>query len=490
MIVLKFLDQNVFNVIKYVFMTITVSYASDVLLDALHSYRTAKSLKDRGWAKPVSSAPYFRLRRNLRFTRSTGSAIVIISAIVVTVLEMSVEFSTGAEIVWIEKSTRLRVANQVSSLDALLKTDPRYIFRLRGALQRVENTCYSVERKWYHPVVVNMSSATDFQALGHVAKCFQNYTTPIDATPLITEAMFNASEFTSMGYWPMNETRMGRDVDYAEVMSTLDAKKDVSIGANEYYSFLAVNFTRPKKVEGTERPITGNVTYVVTTESLITLNYTVPSGEQIECLVKCKERKQKKKYILEACLLPLSKNRTVVGLFDDYEDTPDYQLVMSVALEGRRSFHDLGILKAMPWMIGTNIGTHSYREVAILVALCGGMLEGIGSDGFRDVDVVEGIRNTTAPTLTVWGVLLLSVGTVIIVVGSLVLRRLKSNLAIRGDLATAEGVASHWLAQMNEVYDSSRVEEKAILSVEYGMKDRSYITVRRVGNKVDAEIVR
>ncbi|PXF41190.1 hypothetical protein BWQ96_09084 [Gracilariopsis chorda] len=489
MIVLKFLDQNVFNVIKYMFMTLTVSYASDVLLDALHAYRTAKSLKEKGWTKPVSSAPYFRLQRNLRITRSTGSAIVVLSAIAVTVLEMSVEFSTGAEIVWIEKSTRLRVGNQVTDLEELQKTDPRYLLRLRGALQRVENTCYNVERKWYHPTVVNMSTETDFQALGHVVKCYQNYSTPIDVTPIISEAKFNASEFTSMGYWPRNETRMGRDVDYTEVMSSLDASADVPIGANEYYSFLAVNFTDPQEVEGSERQLTAHHTYSTTTRGIYTLNYTVPNGEQIECLVQQINKKQKNtKYILEVCLLPLSNNRTALGLFDDYEDTDDYQLVMSVALEGRRSFHDLDILKAMPWMLGTNNGMHSYREIAILIVLCGCMLEGIGTDGFRDVHVVEGIRNITAPTLTVWGILLLSVGTVIIVVVSLVLRRLKSGLAIRGDLATAEGVASHWLAQMNEVYDSSRVEEKAILSVEYGMKDRSYITVKGVRNRVDAEI--
>ncbi|PXF41192.1 hypothetical protein BWQ96_09086 [Gracilariopsis chorda] len=486
MIILKFLDQNVFNVIKYAVIALTVSYASDVLLDALHAYRTAKSLKEKGWAKPVSSAPYFRMRRNLRITRSTGSVIVVLCTIFVSVLEMAVEFSTGAEVVWIEKSTRLRVANQVTSLEELLKTDPRYLFRLRSALQRVENTCYNVEMKWYHPVVLNMSSATDFQALGYAVKCYQNYSTPMDVTPIISEAKFNASEFTSMGYWPRNETRMGREVECKKVMSTLDATTDAPIGANEYYSFLAVSFTDPQEVEGSERQLTAHHTYSTTTRGIYTLNYTVPNGEQIECLVQQINKKQKNtKYTLEACLLPLSNNRTVLGLFNDDEDNPDYQLVMSVAVEGRRSFHDLDILKAMPWMLGTNNGMHSYKEIAILIVLCGGMLEGIGSDGFRDVDVVEGIRNTTAPTLTVWGILLLSVGTVIIVVGSLVLRRLKSNLAIRGDLASAEGVASHWLAQMNEVYDSSRVEEKAILSLECGKKDRLYITVKRVGSEVD-----
>lgn len=477
MIILKFLDQNVFNVLKYVFMTLTVSYAADILLDALHAYRTAKNLKDKGWAKPISSRHGFRLRRNLSFTRSGGSAIVVLCAILVTILEITVEFSTGAEVVWIENGIRIRVANQAASLEDLLKTDPRYIFRLKGALQRVENTCFDIERKWYHPVIMNLSSTSDFEALGGAAKCFQNYSKPIDARPMISEARFNASEFTRMKFWPRNETRVGRDVEYIEVVNALNST-DVTIGANEYYSFLAVNFSDPQIVEGSERRLTDHVMYTRTSEALYTLKYTVPNGEQIECLAKQKSKKRKKKsYILEVCLLPLSENRTVVGLFDDYEGTDDHQLVMSVAFEGKRSFHDLNILKAMPWMLGTNNGMHTYREIAVLMVLCGLMLEGVGTDGFHELNALTGVENTTAPTLSVWGIVLLSVGTVALLLGSVVLRKLKSGIPIQGDLATAEGVALHWLAQLNGICDSSRTE-KPIFSIEHRVKDQFYITVK------------
>lgn len=482
MVVLKFLDQNVFNVIKYVIMALTVSYASDVLLDALHTYRTARSLKQKGWAKPLSSSPYSRIRRGPRISRVTESAVLIMTAVLLTILEMAVEFSTGAEIVWIEKSTSLRVANRVTSLETLRNTDPRYMLRLRGALQRVENTCFSIEQKWFHPVVLNMSSASDFQALGHVAKCYENYTASIDATATIHESRFNASEFATMQYWPSDEIRIGRDVGNTDVMIGLNATADEVIGANEYYSFLAVNFTNPQEVEGSERRLTDHFTNGAKELGIYTLNYTVRNGQQIECLVKRWTKKQRKKHILEVCLLPLSNNRTALGLFDDYEDTKDYQLVLSVAFDGQRSFHDPEILKAMPWMLGTNNGMHSYRELAILVILCGLMLEGIGTEGFRTLEVTEGVRSITAPTLTIWGIVLLLAGTVAILIASLVLRRLKSGIGIRGDLATADGVASHWLAQLNELYDASAVEEKAMLLLEHGKRDQLHITVKAVGS--------
>ncbi|KAI0563989.1 hypothetical protein FGB62_31g04 [Gracilaria domingensis] len=462
MIALGFLDPNVFNVLKYLVMSLTISLAADILLDTISGYATAKTLIRRGWAHPEDSSLRLRFRRGVRLRRTNSGVTVFLAVISISIFEMALEFSTGAKSMWIRRTDIVRISKQASNVSSLLQSDPNYILKMRYALERVENTCYNVDQSWYFPVVFNMTNSTDFHGLGKAALCPSNFSDENYVEDDLQSSSFLARDVAALKIWNASELRVGRDAFQSEETFPFKELSDVRIGPTQNFSFVAVNFNRTFMVEGSNRALSGK-SKKKRPRALHVANYTVESGWTFECLVKVKWKKKEESGVVkvkqafpEVCLVPIADGRVVLALFDDVENAKQFQLIMSVALRNVRSFHDLNVLRYLPWMVGTNNGLHTYREIGILTILSGRMVEKISIDGYQDVRIEVGSENITVPTLTVWGIVLLVVGTILLAVAKVILSRSRRKLKFKGNLGTARGVAEQWLERREEFEDTER----------------------------------
>ncbi|KAI0557416.1 hypothetical protein FGB62_305g03 [Gracilaria domingensis] len=377
---------------------------------------------------------------------------------------MALEFSADADTIWIERTGTFRMSNQLVDVNGIERYSSVYIRSMRKALQRVEGSCFNIDGEWYSPTIFNLTSSGEFQAWGRAAWCLQNYTTPVNASRDLQQCGFRAADVVETKLWNSAELRVGRDeVDAEEVYVPLSNVSDVRIGVKEYYSNLAVNFSEEGIVDGSLRRLSANDSHREPV-ALFTANYNVSNGATLECLVLIEwkvvwvdgedsgEREQTAPHA-EACLVPVEGDRMLLALVDHVETSEQLQLIMSVALEGVRTFRDLNVLRALPWMVGSNDGIHTYRELGALAVLSRKMVGEIASDGYRDVDLTYGVEMVTVPTISVWGLGLLGAGLALMGGAKVVMSRLRRGMKIRGNLGTARGVAEHWLWQEEELND-------------------------------------
>ncbi|KAI0557523.1 hypothetical protein FGB62_292g05 [Gracilaria domingensis] len=377
------------------------------------------------------------------------------------------------------------MSRQASTISHVRQSSPEYITRMRNALERVEGTCYSIDGEWYSPVLFNMTDSTNFFATGRAAWCLQNFTQRIYATEVLEQSSFHVADVLHL--WNDSQLRIGRDAEESEETLPYQETWDVKVGVREKYSFLAVNFSINGLVEGSIRSLTGNSTHE-SPRVLVTANYTTESGETFECLAHSKYIQDEEtgtwkrtNPFIEVCLIPISNERMVLGLFDDYDGADDvFQLVMTVALKEVQSFHDLNSLRAVPWMVGSNRGFHTYRELGTLAILCNRMITQICTAGFGDVSLEFGDRLATVPTWSNWGMLLLGISMLVIVSLNLVMSRLQRSLKLRGNLATANGVAEHWIRQERDFEEfNSRQRVCLVADNRHSVRDWVRIGVRR-----------
>ncbi|KAI0559376.1 hypothetical protein FGB62_154g120 [Gracilaria domingensis] len=395
---------------------------------------------------------------------------------------MALEFSTGAESVWTSRIETLRVSRNASDVTALLREGPNYILRMQNALQRVENICYDTEEMWYFPILFNMTSENQHQKLGKAARCYKNYSTPIDAKKFLRKSGFSANDVAGTMMWSDSQLFIGHDENEDEVTVPYTTAKDVRIGSLEFYSFLAAEFKGNKRpLNGSERALSGISSSKRTPIALYTAQYRVARGKSIECLVRMKWRKEKKTDVLkrqppevDVCLIPISGNRGVLGYFSRN------QLVMSVALDRASSFHDLKVLRATPWVIGGISGLYTFRELAILTIISRQMVQAINMDGYEDVKLEVGDKHLTVPTWTVWGILLFAFCLLVLVLAKASVTLLRRQLKVRGNLGTARGVAEHWLLRNEESEPDFVSGGGVILVADNGLEDGwTGVTVKR-----------
>ncbi|KAI0559798.1 hypothetical protein FGB62_137g29 [Gracilaria domingensis] len=348
------------------------------------------------------------------------------------------------------------------------------MLKMRFALERVENTCYSVDRKWYHPVIFNMTNSTEFHGLGKAALCPSNFSDPQHVEDDLEKSSFLASDVAGTNIWNASELRVGRDVEQTEETFPLTEIGDLSIGSSQNYSFLAVNFDRDSLVEGSWKALSGR-SNEKKPRAFHTASFTVGNGTTLECLMIVRWQKDEEtgelemgNFTPEVCLVPIANNRVVLGLFDDIEAGNGFQLVMSVAVDSVQSFKDLRILRFLPWMVGQNNGMHTYRELGILAVLSGRMIENISVDGYHSLRIEVGIENITVPTLNVWGIVLLFCGTLFFLIAKFVLGRSRKRMNLKGDLGTVRGIAEHWLQYNEGLEDLNREMGRVVLVLEDG----------------------
>ncbi|KAI0561746.1 hypothetical protein FGB62_73g12 [Gracilaria domingensis] len=440
-------------------MTLTVSLAGDLLIDALSAYRISRKLTKLGWAYPPDSSIRHRFRRGVKPRRLSDGIFVFATVILISVLELTLEFSSGAELIWTEKSVTLRMARKAANLSVVLQGGPNYISRIREALQRVENTCFNIKEAWYYPVSLNLSSSNEFNGLGQAVICPKNYSEPTSANEDLMRHSFAASEILTTKLWNASQLRCGRDVGSTEVTVPLTEAKDEDIGAPHKFSFVAVNFRRQAPDKGSETPLTAKSDYIAKPTAFYTARFTLESNNTLECLLKMKWVKSEPEddgvreiVGIEVCLVPVAENRSVLALYDDIENGEGHQLVMSVALDGVRSFHDMKVLPALPLMVGQNNGEHTYRELATMTIMSSQMFQRINTDGFHDEQHIVADESKIAPTLNEWGLGLYVAGLVVIVFARSLIRR--KDLQGKGNLGTAKGVAEHWMLMIEDIDDN------------------------------------
>ena len=475
-IVLQFLDQNIFNVLKYLLMAVTISYASDVLIEILVAYNTKKQLLRDGYVKPPTHGPKMRFKRGLKVCRRPGSIYVIIVAFLFTGIELAVEFSTGAEPRHNTRRIKVLMANQAQSYRALKSGTPLFVEKIRDSLQRVENVCYNVQKNLYHKITLNISQIDLFQDLGDAAKCFGNFSDGTNATANMKQASYLASELIETKMFKKNEIRKGREFEPRTVEEGRLGNEDMRIGPLEEFSFLAVNFSKDWYVENSTTQLTGTRGFKEQ-KAFYTANFTVGNNQMIECLALSKNVSNSKDVFVEACILPLNDKRSLMGMFDDINGTREFQLILSVAYEGITTFRDLNALKAATWMVGKNSGMHTYRELGKLSVLSQLMINSITVEGFREMTVEVGGDLVTAPTISIWGIVLLASATGLILLGSFLLRSKYKRMPISGNLATSHGIASHWLQQEQERDDKPRLGSDVVLVMKDGDDDTPQIVV-------------
>lgn len=457
MVILSFLDPNVFNVMKYVIMSLTVSTVADLLLLEMQSYRTTAKLVKRGWVKPPQSF-HIRSHRGIRFKSPTASIILSFSVIVIWLLEIALEFSTGATTIWELRHETFRMANQANNVPSLLNNSRNMILRMRSALDRVENLCYSTENLWYHHVTFNLTGSDVERGVGRAAKCFQNYSEPYYASGILHESGFRIGELVDQGIWNKTEFRIGRDVDGAEVAYPLIHTEAERVGPLEEYSFLAVSMSFEDSIQmSSVKNITAANKTGKKLHTFATAKFIITSGKSFDCLVRMDYdiRKPNLGWVLgdtDVCLIPISNGKTVLALGDD-DENGGYQLVMSIAIEGLNEVFDLNALRMFPWMVGKNTGDHTYREIAILTTMCRFMVKGINISGYRDVSFDVAVRNVAVPTITLWGILLLVTSTAFIVILRSIIKRKRECFKIQGNLGTAKGIAFHWLSWSEKLHN-------------------------------------
>ncbi|KAI0558775.1 hypothetical protein FGB62_187g22 [Gracilaria domingensis] len=466
MVKITFISPEVFNVLKYFVLSLTASVAGDALFDAVHAYNMSGKLLRRGYVYPSDVPLRMRVRRGIKYV-SLRERWLLVSVIIAVGFEMSLEFSTGAESAWTTRSDTFLMSRQPSSMEQVYQSGQEYIKRMSSILERVEGTCYNIREEWYSPVMFNMTNSSSFFGTRRAAWCLQNYTQKISVTKPLYQSAFQVSDVVQMNLWNASQLRVGGHVENSEESVPLEQVDDVRVGVHEKYSYLAVNFSNDGHVKGSTRALSGNSTHD-NPKAYFTANYRTETNLTIECLgfgsyfnKRTGEPWPVINPWIEVCLVPSSDGRMILGMFDDIDGVEkEFQLVMSVALEGVKSFHDLKVLRALPWMVVQNKGRHTYRELGVLAALCFHMITGIATAGFREIEVEFGDKAVTVPTWSIWGMVLLAVGVCMILAAAGLLHGERLKLNVMGNLATANGVAEHWLKKhehFEEFGDKGRV---------------------------------
>ncbi|KAI0557527.1 hypothetical protein FGB62_292g013 [Gracilaria domingensis] len=398
------------------------------------------------------------------------------------VLEMALDFSSGATSIWTTRTDTFRLSRQASSLTQLSQATPGYIVKMRGALQRVEGTCFSVAERWYSPVTFNLTNSAHSFASGRGARCFRNRSTQIKVNEALEESSFRAADLEKLNIWNQSELYVGRDSHSEEVTVPHQEVGDVRIGALEEYSFLAGNINQDDRIEGSERQLTGNSTHKNPWAHYTAL-YRTETGKKIECLaavnwVRDEETEEwDRNFILQTCLVPIAENKAVLGLYnDDVTGTRgEQQIVMLAALKGV-TFHDLHVMRAVPFLLGRNNRMHTIRELGILAVLCTRMITAINTDGLTDMDVELDDEFVTVPTWSTWGIVLLVVSVVVILSMKVVTDGLTRRLRVRWNLLTAKGIAKYWLWSEEKFEDIPDRKGRVVL-VNKGMENDGWAVV-------------
>ncbi|KAI0557412.1 hypothetical protein FGB62_305g02 [Gracilaria domingensis] len=470
-----FLHTNVFNVIKYLVLSLTISCVADDLIHIVYAYRTSRKLLGAGRVRPADSFLRFRHKRDItNFRKSFGGISVFATVLAVLSLEMALEFSTGAESVWTERTETFRMSNHLSNASEFIQHSPVYMTKMRLPLERVEDVCYSIRNSWYSPTIFNF---TNVPGERKGVWCLQNRTTHIDATEDLERSSFRAADVVEMNIWNPDELSVGRDEIDAEVYVPFSEAPDSRIGVREHYSHLAVNFSRKNVIEESKVRLTANNTFR-NPMAIFTVNYRVSNDNVIECLCKVVWKPDKTTGLrtqrppwVEACLVPISEEDAVLARNSPRANGDGHQLVMSVALQGVSTFRDLNVLRALPWMVGKNDGIHTYRELGALALLSQKMIQGISGDGYRDLQLSYGVESITVPTWDLWGVVLFGVGLILMAGIRIAMSRLRRRLKVKGNLATARGVATHWLWQEEDFKDINDAKGEVVLVTDSLMSD-------------------
>ncbi|KAI0562381.1 hypothetical protein FGB62_61g02 [Gracilaria domingensis] len=481
MVQLVFLDIHVFNVLKFVILSLTVSCAADILLETFYALHAARQLLKGRCVRPESLAR-LRVRRGINLRRAFGGVHLFGIVVVASGLEIALELSADAETIWMEQTGTFRMSKNLLDVNEIHQYSSVYISSMRKALQRVEGSCFDIADGWYSPTILNLTSSIEFQAWGRAAWCLRNYTTPLDAMEDLQQSGFRAVDVEATGLWNSSELRFGRDeVDASEIYVPFSEASDVRIGVHEYYSNLAVNFSQEGIIDGSLRRMSGNDSRKEPS-ALFTANYSVPNGQTIECLVtiewkivwvdnKDSGQLEESPPHVEVCLVPIEGDRMVLALNDHIEASQELQLVMSVALEGVKTFRDLNVLRALPWMVGDNDGIHTYRELGVLAVLSHKMIKAIGRDGYSDVELTYGVERVTVPTIKVWGIVLFAAGLILMVGAGIIMNTLRKRLKIKGNLASARGIAEHWLWQQEDLRNVNNARGEVVLAADSWTSD-------------------
>ncbi|KAI0558774.1 hypothetical protein FGB62_187g23 [Gracilaria domingensis] len=450
MVNVVFLHPNTFNVLKYVIFSLTIGCSADIVVNTLVRQNASRTLLKKGRYCPA----YSPLR--LCTSRSNGCPLSLFATVfIAAALEIALDYSTGATSIPTTSTQTFLVSKQVSNVSQLIAhANSDYIVQLRHALQRVEGTCFNIYDQWYSPVFFNVSGSVDFYNLGEAALCPQNMSRKIDASSLIEQSSFSAAHILQTNIWNRSQLAIGRDTHSEEDRVAFDQVGDVEIGALEKYSFIAVNFSHHETISGSEKPLTGN-TSGNNPWAWETVLYRTSSGVPLECLTAANWIRNKqtgewngKTITLYACLVPITGNRSVLALYDEVTGKEgERSLVMSVALEGVTTFHDLRVLKAMVFLHGRNNRMHTNRELAILTVLCSRMIMALSMEGLQNVRMEVDGDLVTVPTWTLWGIVLFFAGLVALISLKVAATRLGRDIKLRGDLVSAKGIAEHWRSQ-------------------------------------------
>eukprot|EP00178_Gracilaria_changii_P010958 TRINITY_DN31646_c0_g3_i1.p1 TRINITY_DN31646_c0_g3~~TRINITY_DN31646_c0_g3_i1.p1 ORF type:complete len:498 (+),score=57.29 TRINITY_DN31646_c0_g3_i1:198-1691(+) len=449
MVHIEFLHPNVFNVLKYIAFSLTIGCLVDIVLHAFMCHYASRALLKKG---RYSLAPPHTSFRTYRYHGSHFLTFIIIC--IAAALEMALDFSTGATTIQTTSIQTFRISTKVSNVTQLSNASSDYISQLRHALQRVEGACFNIPQRWYSPVSFNLTHSFEFSKMADAALCPQNRSIKVNATSIIAQSSFRASHILHTNIWNRSELMVGRDTQSEEQRLPYDQVGDVTIGALHQYNFMVANFSGYELVPGSERPITGNTSHQ-SPWAKVTARFRIHGVSAVECLmsVKSKRDEQTSEWIgrdifVQACLVPITENRSVLAKYDEDVGTQgESSLIMLVALRGATTFHDLRVLKAIPFLFRSGNRMHSLSELSVLAVLCSEMITALSTDGLQNVRMVVDGELVTVPTWSVWGIVLFFVGVAMLVVLKVAVAKLTSKLKVRGNVVTAKGIAEHWLLQ-------------------------------------------